>query len=470
MKAWVETRRRVQTTERFGNVKDRMVLMIFVIFIATGVFGQEKYETWRREPPRNKSMEQELDKAALDAQKAQAASDYLATFNIYYPHNQKDYSALDGNAVVYVTILSKIRAWFPIQRISVISEGVTTVLTPIYSVLTNQTESQSLPVKMFGQYRADVLCLFPVSLRLKPGVLVADLSGTSGRLKLTTFSATPPAFIAQIMTETTPGKGPSEQVLARLIQEEMPGLLDITKTRNNPGSKEELDEITVRGKKLFQYDLAAWQASDDLKEIKPDWSKVSGYVAKEDYGYWTVYFGRLNENKDKYLVVYEVSQIGRSLKFKANELSTPREEGGFLLAGKRAIETAKMDVGYRVRTYNISVFPAPSGCMYVYFLVAQKDSKSYPLGGDVRYLISPDGTKILEKRIMHLAVSEYQVSDSEKVQNSFHSAVMDDIPEDSDVFHVLMRRPASDELVLTPNYVYKIKSDGSIQYLMKAEY
>jgi hypothetical protein len=450
--------------------KPLFVLVIIGFFISAELLSQEKYETWRHEPLRNQSMEQELEKAALDAQQKNATPGFLATFNIYYPHNQKDYSALDGNAVVYIMIMTKNRTWLPIQRVAVISEGRTTVLTPIYSILTDQSESQSLPVRMFGQYRTDIVCLFPISLRLKPGDLVADLSGTNGGLKLTAFSATPPAFIAQIMTESTPGKGPSEQILTGLIRGENPSLLDITKSRNNPGSKEELDAITDRGKKLFHYDLAAWQATDALKEMNgSDGSKITNYIAKEENGRWMVYFGRLNENKDKFLVVYEASQIGDSLEFKIRENSNPREDDGFLLAGKKAIETAKIDFGHRARTYNISVFPASSGCMYVYFLVAQKDPKSFPLGGDVRYLISPDGSRILEKRIMHLAVSEYKVPDSGKVQNSFHTAVMDDIPEDSDVFHVLMRRPAIDELVLTTNYAYVIKCDGTIQYLMKTD-
>jgi hypothetical protein len=51
----------------------------------------------------------------------------------------------------------------------------------------------------------------------------------------------------------------------------------------------------------------------------------------------------------------------------------------------------------------------------------------------------------------------------------FHTAVMDDIPEDTDVFHVLTRRPAVPEWLLTRKYVYLIRPDGSIEYLMTAE-
>jgi hypothetical protein len=45
----------------------------------------------------------------------------------------------------------------------------------------------------------------------------------------------------------------------------------------------------------------------------------------------------------------------------------------------------------------------------------------------------------------------------------FHTAVLDDRPEDSDVLAVLSRNPRGPEVVLTENYVYIIDIAGSIQ-------
>ncbi|MEP7326877.1 MAG: hypothetical protein ABI836_13070 [Gemmatimonadota bacterium] len=44
------------------------------------------------------------------------------------------------------------------------------------------------------------------------------------------------------------------------------------------------------------------------------------------------------------------------------------------------------------------------------------------------------------------------------------AAILDDIPEDTDVLLVLTRRPALDELVITQHYVYTIHLDGSITW------
>jgi hypothetical protein len=443
----------------------RWVLIMVAALFSTMTSAQEKYESWRREPPQNKAAEEWLQK---EAQKAKEEYEYMSHFYISYPRTKDEYEALDGNAVAYITILGIKRSWFPVQKISVVSSGKTTTLIPIYSVLTDQTGSKSLTVKMFGQYRADILCLFPVQLRLKPGDLFVDLSGDGGRNKLTTFSATPPAAITNVMTESISGKGPSEPALVKLIQDELSGILDAPKPRKKPASEDELAGISERGKKLASYDQAILQANDALKKTKPDSSPITA-IAKEENGRWQAYFGRFNEAKDKFLVAYEALRSGDSPEFKINELSTPREESGFLLAGAKAMETAKADFGYRDQPYNASVFPAANGSLYVYFLAAQTNPKSFAWGGDIRYLISSDGTKIMDKRIMHLSIHTYNAPASGKAPNSSHTVALDDIPEDSDVYYVLARKPLSDEAVVTPEFAYKIKTDGSIQYLMKTE-
>jgi hypothetical protein len=47
--------------------------------------------------------------------------------------------------------------------------------------------------------------------------------------------------------------------------------------------------------------------------------------------------------------------------------------------------------------------------------------------------------------------------------------VVDDIPEDTDVFYVLARKPAVPEWIGTRNYVYRVEIDGTIKYIMTME-
>ncbi|MCY7347483.1 MAG: hypothetical protein LH614_14865, partial [Pyrinomonadaceae bacterium] len=54
-------------------------------------------------------------------------------------------------------------------------------------------------------------------------------------------------------------------------------------------------------------------------------------------------------------------------------------------------------------------------------------------------------------------------------QTGYHTAILDDVPEDTDVFHVLAREPKIPELVVTSKYVYRVAEDGTTIYLMTTE-
>ena len=46
----------------------------------------------------------------------------------------------------------------------------------------------------------------------------------------------------------------------------------------------------------------------------------------------------------------------------------------------------------------------------------------------------------------------------------FNSVVVANVPQDTDVFHVLSRKPAIPEYVLAQGELYKINVDGTIEY------
>jgi hypothetical protein len=122
------------------------------------------------------------------------------------------------------------------------------------------------------------------------------------------------------------------------------------------------------------------------------------------------------------------------------------------------------------RPYNVAVLPADSNQIYVYVVPAQTKEGIFPLGGDARYLVSADGLKIIEKRQLHISIIEFSTPlDLQEVEAGYHTAVLDDIPEDTDVFHVLSRHPSVPELVATKHYVFRIEPDGTINYLMTTE-
>ena len=240
--------------------------------------------------------------------------------------------------------------------------------------------------------------------------------------------------------------------------------------RTQPPAKTELTEITERGKLLAEYDFAAWNATDAVMELKPAEGSFTRYIARKNGSTWVVAFGQFNEKHDKFLIAFEATQGKSPKEFSVKKFETPKEDTDFFLSAARAIETSIADFKGAARPYNIAVIPTAMDQFYIYVMPAQTQSGIFPLGGDARYLISKDGSKIFEKRQLHISIIEFSLPpNSPKPESGYHTAVLDDIPEDTDVFHVLSREPSVPELVVTKQYVFQIKSDGTITYVMTTE-
>ncbi|HSK73860.1 MAG TPA: hypothetical protein VK892_19335 [Pyrinomonadaceae bacterium] len=243
--------------------------------------------------------------------------------------------------------------------------------------------------------------------------------------------------------------------------------------REKPPTQAELNEITARGKMLYEYDVAAWHSTDAVMALSPPEGSIERYIARKTDKGWIVAYGKFNEKKDKFLIVYEAMQGAKSEEFKVQKLEKPREDAGFFLKAAKAHESAMNDfikTNPPRRPYNFAVLPTDADEFFVYALPGQTKTGVFPLGGDIRYKISKEGAKILEKRQMHRSIIEFSVPpNAGKLETGYHTAILDDVPEDSDVFHVLTRTPKVPELIITNKFVYQIAPDGTIKYLTTRE-
>ncbi|HZC24164.1 MAG TPA: hypothetical protein VE866_12550 [Candidatus Binatia bacterium] len=245
------------------------------------------------------------------------------------------------------------------------------------------------------------------------------------------------------------------------------GLGQKAEQENKVPTPEDLRGITARGKMIAEYDVAAWHATDVVQDMKPEQGAFRYYIAKKTDAGWIVVFGKLDEARDKFLIVYQATQGTRPEYFTAKRYDAPRENSDFFLAAARAFDLALRDLGPVNRPYNTYAIPAENGQLYVYVLPAQTKDGIYPLGGDVRYRFSADGTAMIEKRRMHKSISEIDYNDAsagiKKTEAGMHTHVLSLTPEDSDVFHVLTRRPAIPEYVGTlDGKIYVVQADGTI--------
>lgn len=228
-------------------------------------------------------------------------------------------------------------------------------------------------------------------------------------------------------------------------------------------SDAELAAITERGRALAAYDQAVWHATDSVQMANPKTAQGQHYLARFENERWTVIFGYLNLDKAKFLISYEATQGNKPQSFTISHDDPPKEDNGFYLFAARALETGLADFGRQSRPYNSAVLPASGGQLYVYLYPAQVKAGIYPLGGDVRYLVSADGQKILEKRQLHKAIIEVPPAKNKKTASGFHTHVLSDLPEDTDVLHVLQQDPCIPETIGTAHFIYEITADGSIR-------
>jgi len=234
--------------------------------------------------------------------------------------------------------------------------------------------------------------------------------------------------------------------------------------KTKPLSDTELAAITERGRFLDAYDRAAWHATDAVVALHPAKGAVGRYIARKTTSGWVVVFGRFNETHDAFEIVYEATQGGNPREFTVKTFDPPQPDTSFYFVAAKAIELALQNATLEKRPYNTYVLPLDSSSeLYVYILPAQTKENPFPLGGDVRFLISADGGHIVETRQLHKTILPFsKVPPGSKTVSGVHSHILTDTPEDTDVFHVLTQNPPIPELVGTRSGNYSIQTDGTI--------
>jgi hypothetical protein len=229
----------------------------------------------------------------------------------------------------------------------------------------------------------------------------------------------------------------------------------------------ELDAISARGRMLAEYDQAAWHGTDAVMELRPDQSRMGGYlVRRREDGLWEVVFGRLDGEGKDYLIAYRAVQrrAGDTL-YAAATLSPREHDSDWYARAGRALDVGRGAFGPVTRPYNAVVIPASDeGDWFVYLMPAPTQAGVFPLGGDARYRVSRDGRTMLQSRRLHNTILEvgFRQRSGATLKAGWHTAVLDDRPEDTDVFHVLSREPKVPEYIQSKSYVFLVEPDGRI--------
>lgn len=233
--------------------------------------------------------------------------------------------------------------------------------------------------------------------------------------------------------------------------------------------REVLDSITARGKLLAEYDFASWYATDAVLAAQPRSGLIEGYLARQKPdGLWEVVFGRLNVRRDTFYVAFRAIQRERgSQSYTTYEMRPPAAEQGYFLLAARALYVTRDDFGPKTRPFTATVAQiAGNDEWYVYYIPGPRNNRIWLSGGDIRYRVTADGRSIIEKRPLHNATNEFVAPptkmDGSTLDFSLATIVRDDRPEDTDVFHVLVRQPRVRGLFVSRSYYFEIDTTGRI--------
>lgn len=221
--------------------------------------------------------------------------------------------------------------------------------------------------------------------------------------------------------------------------------------------------VTERGRALYAYDQAAWHGTDAFFALHPDTNGLTHYICISTPAGWVADFPRWDAAHEHLLIAYEAREAGQPGNFEARALDPPAEADATMVAKERALELAIADFPAQNRPYNTAILPAPDGNLYVYIYPAQTKNNVWPIGGDARYTISADGKQILAKRQLHKAILDMEFDPTKHEVAGYHSHVLSDVPEDTDVLYVLTRKPSLPEYIAAGKRMFVVNTDGSIE-------
>ena len=176
---------------------------------------------WKNEPATPARMNQRIEEAAIKFA-AHAPVPRMVLYDIGYPHDVQEYTALDGNAVILFTALSQDRDELPFQKVYALSEGKEIELKLLKVVLAELPTTNTASAKTFGKFRADALYLLPMSLRVKNCDLLVNFQKNRQAFKVATLGTPLNDELNKLLQVKPSGAGPSQSALETFIKREYP--------------------------------------------------------------------------------------------------------------------------------------------------------------------------------------------------------------------------------------------------------
>lgn len=205
----------------------KLIVIIIVLFIASPAISQDMHivgpDTWLKQTASPSSVNKRIDLAAADLQQY-APVPRIGLFDIAYPADEEEYKALNGYAVMLLTVLSQRADELPPKRAFVRIGNEILELVLISSVF-SKTELTELTTKVFGENRWDGLFLFPVYLERDAQELLMDYAKNRDGFVLTKFKPQKLESLNKYSFTKPSSAKPNLDALLKIISREFPGFI-----------------------------------------------------------------------------------------------------------------------------------------------------------------------------------------------------------------------------------------------------
>ena len=244
----------------------------------------------------------------------------------------------------------------------------------------------------------------------------------------------------------------------------------VTQLDSAPPSADSLAAISRRGRAIAEADHIVWLSTGAIAPSSLPTDSIRRFIPRRTDSGWEVADGALSDDGSTYMIS-RLATPGIQPDVWASSLFDPAfPDTGYFVRAARAIESSlTMFRPVEERPYIATVIPADDSLSWhVYLYPAPTVEGIWPRGGDMRFRVSADGRIVTEARRLHETIAEYSVRTARSATTKAEDgqpAVSGNAPEDTDVFHVIQRRPALPELMTIGRFQYQIDVDGGIRLL-----
>jgi hypothetical protein len=179
--------------------------------------------------------------AALDGRLRDAATQYrkyapvprVALFDVAYPKDCGELSAMRGFAIMAVTAVAQDSTELPPSQVYAVVTGAQTPLSQVAGIQSPVASSDSVVRATFGPFRYDALYLLPVTASRAQAEVLVDFAPHRRGFRLAHFSGQVPHALESCLARSTGTETPSSAANWELVQREYPdrGLLPQTAGR-----------------------------------------------------------------------------------------------------------------------------------------------------------------------------------------------------------------------------------------------